>query len=156
MGDVEDMANYILKSYGKQYIGKNWTQRFVQRQPELKTRFNRIYDFQLVENMRAKYVIQDCDFYNFDETGFMMGMICPGMVVTHADRCGRNKAVQPGNREWAIAIVCINGEDSSILPFLVVQGKNHLASWYTESGLPQNWVIKPTSNKWTNNKTGFE
>jgi hypothetical protein len=25
--------------------------------------------------MRAKYGIQDCDFYNFDETGFMMGVI---------------------------------------------------------------------------------
>ena len=31
--------------------------------------------FRLVENMRGKYGIQDCDFYNFDETGFMMGMI---------------------------------------------------------------------------------
>ncbi|KAF2840206.1 hypothetical protein M501DRAFT_1002512, partial [Patellaria atrata CBS 101060] len=26
------------------------------------------------------------DLYNFDETGFMMGVICSGMVVTRADR----------------------------------------------------------------------
>ena len=31
--------------------------------------------FRLVENMRAKYGIVDSDFYNFDETGFAMGMI---------------------------------------------------------------------------------
>ena len=60
-------------------------------------RFSRVYDFQralcensetigawfrLVENMRGKYGIQNCDFYNFDETGFMMGMIQATMVVT--------------------------------------------------------------------------
>jgi hypothetical protein len=171
LAGVEDMANYILDSRGGKRVGKLWAHRFVQRRPELKTRFNRVYDFQralcedpeligawfrLVENMRAKYSILDCDFYNFDETGFMMGVICPAMVVTRADRRGRGKAVQPGNREWATAIACINGEGWNVPPFLVVQGKNHLANWYTEGGLPNDWVIKPTSNGWTNNETGLE
>lgn len=86
----------------------------------------------------------------------MMGVICLGMVVTRADRRGRGKAVQPGNREWATAIVCVNSEGWSVPPILVVQGVNHLANWYTEGGLPHNWVIKPTSNGWTNNETGLE
>ena len=34
--------------------------------------------------------------------------------------------------------------------------RNHLANWYTEGGLPHDWVIKPTSNGWTNNETGLE
>ena len=106
--------------------------------------------------MRAKYGVLDCDFYNFDETGFMMGVICPAMVVTRVDRRGRGKAVQPGNREWATAIACINSEGWSVPPFLVVQGKNHLSNWYTDGGLPPDWVIKPTSNGWTNNETGLE
>jgi hypothetical protein len=171
LAGVEDIANYILESRGGKRVGKLWAHRFVQRRPELKTRFNRVYDFQralcedpelisawfrLVENMRAKYGVLDCDFYNFDETGFMMGVICPAMVVTRADRRGRGKAVQPGNREWATAIACINSEGWNVPPFLVVQGKNHLANWYTEGGLPNDWVIKPTSNGWTNNETGLE
>jgi hypothetical protein len=98
----------------------------------------------------------DCDFYNFDETGFMMVVICPAIVVTRADRRGRGKAVQPGNREWATAIACINSEGWSVPPFLVVQGKNHLSNWYIDGGLPPDWVIKPTSNGWTNNETGLE
>ena len=171
LASVEDMANLLLESRGALRVGKNWAYRFIQRQPELKTRFNRAYDFQralcedpeligawfrLVENMRAKYGIVDSDFYNFDETGFMMGIISSAMVVTRADRRGRSKAVQPGNREWATAIACINSEGWSVPPFLVVQGKNHLASWYTEGGLPHDWVIKPTSNGWTDNETGLE
>jgi hypothetical protein len=83
--------------------------------------------FRLVQNIRAKYSVLDCDFNNFDETGFMIGIICPSMIVTRADRRGRGKAVQPGNREWATAIACINSEGWSAPPFLVVQGKNHLA-----------------------------
>jgi len=171
LAGVEDMANFILESRGGTRVGTRWAQRFVARRPELKTRFNRVYDFQralcedpkligawfrLVENMRAKYGVLDCDFYNFDETGFMMGMICPVMVITRADRRGRGKAVQPGNREWAIVIAYINSEGWSAPPFLVVQGKNHLSNWYTDGGLPPDWVIKLTSNRWTNNETGLE
>lgn len=134
-------------------------------------RFNRVYDFQralckdfeliglwfcLIENIRAKYGVLDCDFYNFNEIGFIMGVICPAMVVTCIDRRGRGKAVQPGNREWATAIACINSKGWSVSPFLMVQGKNHLLNWYTDSGLPPDWVIKPINNGWTNNETGLE
>ncbi|EDN95831.1 hypothetical protein SS1G_12036 [Sclerotinia sclerotiorum 1980 UF-70] len=110
----------------------------------------------LVSNMQAKYGIVDSDFYNFDETGFMMGIICPGMVVTSAERNGRSKAIQLGNREWATAIICGNGEGETIPPFLVVQGQVHLSNWYTETDFPVDWAIKPTSNGWTNNETGLE
>jgi len=106
--------------------------------------------------MRAKYNVIDGDFYNFDDTGFTVGVICPAMIVRHADRRGRGKAVQLGNREWAIAIACINGEGWSVSPFLVVQGKNHIANWYSESYLLHNRVIKTTSKGWTSNETGFE
>ena len=95
-------------------VGKLWAHRLVQRRPELKTRLTRVYDFQRalfedpeligawfppVQNMKAKYGGLDGGFYNFDETGFMMGVISPAMVVTRSDRRGRGKAVQPGNRE---------------------------------------------------------
>jgi hypothetical protein len=53
--------------------------------------------FRLVENIRVKYSVLDCNFYNFDETGFMIGVICSVIVVIRADRRSRSKAVQPGN-----------------------------------------------------------
>ena len=46
----------------------------------------------------------DDDIYNFDETGFMMGIIFAGMVVTTSDSRSKAKLAQPGNREWAIVI----------------------------------------------------
>ncbi|APA09832.1 hypothetical protein SS1G_05945 [Sclerotinia sclerotiorum 1980 UF-70] len=171
LSSVEDMANYILESRRAKKVGKLWAYRFVKCYTKLKTRFSRVYDFQralcedpklieewfrLISNMRVKYGIVDSDFYNFDETGFMMGIICPGMVATNAERNGRSKAIQPGNREWATAIICGNGEGETIPPFLVVQGQVHLSNWYTETDFPADWAIKPTSNRWTNNETGLE
>jgi hypothetical protein len=171
LAGVEDMANLILASRGGKPVGKLWAHRFVQRRPELKMRFSRVYDFQralcenpetigawfrLVENMRGKYGIQDCDFYNFDETGFMMGMIQATMIVTGSERRGRAKSVQPGNREWSTAICCVNGEGWSLPPFLLLQGAYHLAHWYTETDLPRDWALKTTINGWTNNETALE
>ena len=75
-----------------------------------------------------------------------MGVICASMVVTRADRRGRGKAVQPGNREWVTAINCISGDGFDVPPFLLVQGAYHLSNWYTEGDLPDTWAIKPTSN----------
>lgn len=74
--DVGDMADLLLQKRGARHVGKNWPDRFVVRRPELKTRFNRVYDYQrglcedpaiiepwfrLVTNIRAKYGILDCD-----------------------------------------------------------------------------------------------
>ena len=62
----------------------------------------------LVRNTKAKYGILDDDTYNFDETGFMMGIIFPGMVVTTSEGRGKAKLAQPGNREWATVMQGVN------------------------------------------------
>ena len=94
---VEDMANYLRRERDMPPVGQRWAHNFVKRQPELRTRYTRRYDYQrakcedpkvigewfaLVRNVKAKYGIVDDDIYNFDETGFMMGIIFAGMVVT--------------------------------------------------------------------------
>lgn len=165
------MANLLLKSRSGKPVGKHWARRFVDAQPTLKTKLNRPYDYQralcedpeviskwfaLLRNMMAKYGIQEEDLYNFDETGFMMGMITAAMVVTRADRRGKAKSVQPGNQEWATVIECINAKGWCIPPFVIIQGAYHLANWTTESGFPGDWVIKPTPNGWTDNETSLD
>jgi len=55
--------------------------------------------FRLIANIIAKYGIQPDEIYNFDKTGFMIGVIASGIVITGAERRGRPKAVKPRNRE---------------------------------------------------------
>ena len=63
--------------------------------------------FVLVQNTIAKYGIHSDDIYNFDETGFRMGMIASGMVVTGSEKREKPKSVQPGSREWITVIQAI-------------------------------------------------
>ncbi|KAM5529314.1 transposase [Fusarium oxysporum f. sp. phaseoli] len=168
---VEEIANSLLADRDASPVGKRWAHNFVKRQPELKTRLFRRYDYQrakcedptiirgwfrLVQNTIAKYGIRSDDIWNFDETGFMMGVIMAGMVVTGSERQGRPKSVQPGNREWITVIQAINAEGQSIAPFIIGAGQYHLANWYRESNLPGDWVIATSQNGWTNNELGLE
>jgi hypothetical protein len=116
---VEDMANYLLHVRDAPPVGKLWAHNFIKCQPELRTRWTRRYDYQrakcedpkvigewfaLVQNVKAKYGIVDDDIYNFDETGFMIGIIFAGMVVTISDGRSKAKLAQLGNCEWAMVI----------------------------------------------------
>jgi DDE superfamily endonuclease len=85
-----------------------------------------------------------------------MGQISASMVVTRAETAGRAKKVQPGNREWATVIQGINSQGWAIPPFIVVQGRNHLSSWYENANLPPNWRISLSQNGWTTNEIGLQ
>ncbi|KAG8670758.1 hypothetical protein FPOAC1_003992 [Fusarium poae] len=147
---VEEMANRLLADRETPPVGKRWASNFVKRHKDLKTHFPRKYVlnsvkrklmerakcedptiirnwFRLVANVIAKYGIRPDEIYNFDETGFMMGVIASGMVVTGAERRGRPKSVQPGNREWITVIQAINAEGQAIPPFIIGAGQYHRA-----------------------------
>jgi hypothetical protein len=85
-----------------------------------------------------------------------MGVILSAIVVTTSDRQGRAKMRQPGNREWGTVIQGVNSYSWAIPPFIVVSGKNHLASWYRDSPLPADWVVSLSLNRWTMNEIRLE
>lgn len=64
--------------------------------------------FKLVQETRLKYGILDEDTYNFDETGFMMGVAATSKVVTSSSTIGRAVTIQPGDREWVTTIEGVN------------------------------------------------
>jgi hypothetical protein len=96
------------------------------------------------------------DMYNFDETGFMMGVVSTGAVVPGSDRRGRPKQVQPGNREWTTVIQGINATGWAIPPFITFAVKHHLSAWYREGSTPHDWVIAGSENGWTTNELGLQ
>ena len=74
--------------------------RFIQRQPDLQTKWNRKFHsqrarcedpaltaawFKLINDTLITYGIQDTDIYNFNKTGFIMGVAATSKVVTSSD-----------------------------------------------------------------------
>ena len=49
--------------------------------------------FELIQNTITKYRINDIDIYNFDETGFIIGVILTAIVITSSDRRAKAKTV---------------------------------------------------------------
>ena len=171
--DVRRMADALLAARGQDPppppVGKNWVSRFIQGQPELQTKWTRrlhsqraSYEdpaiiaawFKLVEETRQTYGVLDQDIYNFDETGFAMGVAATSKVVTSADRVGRAVVVQPGNREWVTAIECVNASGWCLPPFVILSGKVHQSNWYRN--LPLDWTIAVSDNGWTTDELGVE
>lgn len=77
----------------------------------------------LVRNTIVKYGVAESDIYNFNEPGFMMGIISTGMVVTSADQHSNTKLSQPGGCKWVTVIQGINSQGWTIPPFIIVAGK---------------------------------
>ncbi|OQD88383.1 hypothetical protein PENANT_c004G01384, partial [Penicillium antarcticum] len=99
--EEETLEKWILsldeRGAGPGRIIEKWVYRYVQRYPNLRTRFSRSYDyrraqcedtkliltwFNFVQNTVAEYGILDDDIYNFDddiynfdETSFALGLI---------------------------------------------------------------------------------
>jgi hypothetical protein len=151
------MADSLLAEQHHDPVGHNWAANH----PELKVKFNLKYNykralckypkvtqnwFQLVKHTKAKYGIQDEDTYNFDKSGFMIGMISPGAVITGSERWGRPKSVQQGNQEWTTVIQGINATGWAIPPFIIFKGKYHLSAWYKEESIPHDWIIAVSEN----------
>ncbi|KAL9564079.1 hypothetical protein ACKAV7_011792 [Fusarium commune] len=155
------MANKLLADRDASPVGKRWASNFVMRQPELKTRHFRRYDykraqcedpeviqtwFTLVENTIIKYGIVESDIYNFNEIGFMMGVISTALVITSVERRSNAKLAQPGSREWVTMIQGVSSEGWGTPPFIIVAGQYHLSTWYEDSPLPHDWVLATTEN----------
>ncbi|KAM4055681.1 DDE superfamily endonuclease [Hirsutella rhossiliensis] len=148
---------------GKDPVGENWVRKFVGRHGEIKAKYSRRYDYQRakcedpqkiqgwydrVAATKQKWGILDEDVYNFDETGFQMGVAATARVLTRSDRRGRAVLTQPGNREWVTVIESINCQGWALPAKVIFQGKLHQASWY-ESGVPDDWHIAVSENGWT-------
>lgn len=126
---VRRMTNILLSTRveflanASSTVGENWVRKFLNRHKQLQSKYTRKYDYQralcedpkvlrdwfrLVKNTRAKYGIPDEDVYNFDETGFQMGIVGTAKVVTGSQRAGKALITQPGNREWVTIVEAIN------------------------------------------------
>ena len=167
------MANILLSEHdstNSQPSGKNWAYKFIKHHPNLKTKYFCQYNYQRakcedpkiirewfnhIQIMIMQYGIAFEDIYNFDETGFAMGLIATAKVVTRAEMIGKPKLIQPRNREWVTSIECINSTGWALPSCIIFKGQVHIQGWYEDETLPKNWRIEVSQNGWTINEIGL-
>lgn len=175
--DIKRMAQALVDRRGPtripKTIGKLWSYRWLKGHPALKARLTRGRDAQRVKNENLRVIqpwfqrvletkqtfgILDDDIYNFDETGFAMGLITgskSSKVVTSSDSVGRAVVIQPGNRIWSTVIECVNALGWTLPPFVILEGKVHLQYWYQQQYGIGDWTVAVSNNGWTNDALGL-
>ena len=105
--------------------------------------------FALAWNTIVKYGIHESDIYNFDETGFMTGVIATSMAFTSSDRLL--------TRNWS-SLAIENGLKSSRAPLTRLDDPSVCLCFGQISplNLHRNWVIAMSENGWTTNERGLE
>jgi hypothetical protein len=178
---VRKMADLLLSKRLKGVsVGDCWVRRFVNRHDDLRSKFLRKYDYQRakcedpvqikawfdrVQATITKYGILPEDMYNFDETGFQMGIIATTKVIARARARGqgqargraqgRPKVIQPGDRTWVTVIEGINAQGWALPATIIFAGKVNQSTWY-EAGIPEDWIITTSENGWTDCELGFK
>jgi hypothetical protein len=169
---AKDMANLLLASRGTTpppTVGVNWVSNFIKRYEDtIASRFSRRYDYQRaqcedptvikewfdsVQRVVTQYGIADEDIFNFDETGFAMGLTATAKVITRAEYYGRRSMLQPGNREWVTVIESICAEGWALPPYVIFKGKVFVESWFDD--LSDGWKIDKSANGWTTDDIGL-
>jgi hypothetical protein len=102
----------------------------------------------------GKYGIADEDIFNFDETGFAMGLTATAKVITRAEYYGKRSMLQPGNREWVTVVESINAAGWALPPYIIFKGKVFIESWF--DGLAPDWKINKSANGWTTDEISLD
>ncbi|KAJ5267937.1 hypothetical protein N7478_010745 [Penicillium angulare] len=88
--------------------------------------------------------------YNFDETGFAMGLTATAKVITRTEYYGKLALLQPGNREWVTVIECISAAGYVLSPYIIFKHKSLNLAW--AEGLLQDWILDNSPNGWTSDE----
>ena len=151
-------------------VGTKWVYNYIKRHNQLRTRYSRQINhgrlkchdprviqpwFDLVQHTIHKNGIQPEDIYNFDETGFAMGLIATAKVVTRADYHGQRAILQPGNQEWVISIECVNSIGFVLPPCIIFKSSKYQQyAWFDD--LPNDWRIEISKNGWITDEIGLQ
>jgi DDE superfamily endonuclease/Tc5 transposase DNA-binding domain len=179
---VSGAADHILKLDGVQQwnkdkkcfeqarVGGNWASRFVKRHnPTYKkirtqplaaerkathTKATFLTFFQKLQDTIRKYQIRKKEVYNFDETGWRIGIGKRSEVIASI-RQSRVFVPDPDNRESLTSIECI-GADGYVLPsFIILSGKIMKQKWFSPR-LQDEIVFTSTPTGYTDDIRSFE
>ena len=168
---VREMANLLLEKRGSipvLSVGQNWVTKFVKRCPLLSSRFSKRYNyerakcedpkiirvwFNLVQKTILQFGIDPDDVYNFDGTGFAIGLTATTRVISRSEYYGRRALLQPGNREWVTVIECTNASGWALPPCVIFKGNVFIKSWF--DSLPSDWRFEVSPNGWTSDEIGI-
>jgi len=172
---VKDMALYLYeKRTGNKRIrvGKNWITRFLDRHPDLATKFSTKLDrqrahascprllkdyFSKLSSIIRQHNLKPFQIFNMDEKGFLMGIASRAKVLCRRGR-KNPRVTHEGTREMVTVVETICAAGFALPPMVMNKGRAQYKGWYTNltstmadyrfSFSPNGWTDDAVALKW--------
>ena len=147
-------------------VGATWTAHFLERHPQFHIRKQKTLDlnqkkphhpddlldwFQRYKTLRDEKGIQDSDQYNFDESGFRIGIGKDQWIVT-LDPCRQSYLASSSNRELVTSCEAVSGDGDVLPPMLILPGSLHLEDWYMKTDLDDDFLLAVSHTGYSNDE----
>lgn len=175
---ITDCANSILRrnhhltdpETPPPTVSSAWTTRFLLRYPEFHVRKQKTLDykrmnahnpedildwFRRFKSVYEEKGIQPQDLYNYDETGFRIGIGRDQWIVT-LDPNRQSYLASSTNRELVTSCEVISADGYVLPPMLILAGTMHLEDWATKTDLEDNVLLSVSDTGYSNDLLGFE
>jgi hypothetical protein len=170
---IVSCANYLLQRSHKgadtpPLTSVRWAKRWLKRNPELYLRRQRSLDlnraiahdkeaifkwFNSLIKLIELHGITAADTWNFDETGFRIGIGKDQWVITFEPH-RRVYLATPDDRTTLTMTECVNADGSAIKPIVIIEGAVLLERYFTD--LPDGYLIARSGSGYTNDELSLE
>ncbi|KAL5610913.1 hypothetical protein FOBRF1_007030 [Fusarium oxysporum] len=161
--EIHDFAEALSSVSGTvPYIGKNWVDRFLLRNPTIEMKPSRV-----IGAARKRCVTREsptdyynglqwvCDSksittphkYNIDETGVQLGET-DGGVVAGTVMTASSERIQSESSTWSSILVAVSADGRRLTPCVVFTGQNLQGQWFPKA-FP-NWKYTTSPTGWSN------
>jgi DDE superfamily endonuclease len=167
-------TDLLIEKGGTEHLGVNWHLHFLNRHPDLKSKFvppldrnrcqaqdHEIFEhwFKLFLDQKARFEVLDNDIWNIDEKGVMMGVSGKTRVII--PKSSKNPhTTHPGNREWVTSTECISMAGKKLGSWTIFKGKKPQKMWHETmkriGEFDSGYHIACSENGWTDNELGLE
>ena len=128
-------------------VSRMWPQRFLQAHPQFQIRKQHSLDiarknahdpddirawFRGYQNVYIEYGIEEGDIYNFDKTGFRIGVGKSQWIITR-DLNRKSYLASDNNRKFVTVVECVSGDGNVLPPMFILTGSIILAAWFENS-----------------------
>ena len=112
--------------------------------------------YTLYRNTKEQWGIQPYDEYNFDESGFRIGIGGSQWIITRVSDTKRMHSASETNRDFASVLEAISGDGVVLAPAVIIKGQQIMHQHLNNTSIPGNYMLGAQTKGYSNDDLAFD